>query len=144
MKKITLLLLLISISLNSFSQFTKVSEKNIVGKVNNFEITKDNNLYYIEYNDLKFTKIDAFKQFTLNKEEFTTLFNLIEKGLKETPKKPIIIENVDLILSIEFVKMMGVRSVQLTHTDKSSGIIGLTRYLTKKQVLKVFNKKKEK
>lgn len=142
MRKITFIAIALLLPSYTFAQFTKVEKENLIGKVQHFKITESNNNYIITYNDLKFTKITDFKSFILNKEEFTQLFEIIQKGLSEIPKENIEIENDTFMLSIKFVKMMGVRSVQIIHLNKKTEVAGLTRYLTKKQVLKVFGKKK--
>lgn len=140
MKKLLINLFSLLLASYSFSQFKQVEKENLIGKVQHFKITENESIYTCTYTDIKFKTMNEIKSFNLNKGEFDQLYEIIEKGLNEVPKESVEIENNDLRLSIEFVKMMGVRSIQITHYDKETGIIGLTSYLTKKQVSKVFGK----
>lgn len=146
MKKYTLFLITLLISTSLFAQFKKVEsqKEEKIGKVQNFEIIKRGEHYVVTYSDAKFVQLDEYKSFVLNEEEFNQLYEIIQKGLQEVPKDKVDIENDDFILSIEFVKMMGVRSLKMFHYDKKTTIAGVTGYLTKRQVAKLFGKKKKK
>ena len=144
MKKSTLLLFAVFMSFYSFSQIKKIKDTSVmIGKVQHISCKKSNDLYTFTYNDHKFTHINDFKSFSLNEKDFNDLFSVIMDGFKDNPKEDLEIETPNDILVLGFSKNLGVASMNIIHfVNKNSEVAGLTRYLTKKQVIKLFGKKK--
>jgi len=146
LKKTILILFTILISIPSFSQIKRIKDNSvIIGKVQHISCTKNENTYTITYNDHKFTQIDDFKSFSLSEEDFNDIFDIIIQGFSDIPKEDIKLETPNDVLILKFSKSMGIVSLNIYHlVNKNAEIVGLTRYLTKKQVLKLFGKKKKK
>lgn len=145
MKKTFLILFIILFSTSVFSQIKRVvSNSETIGKVQHISCEKEDNIYTIIYNNHKFTQIDDFKSFSLSEQDFNDLFDIIMQGFKDNPKEEIKLETPNDVLFLKFTKTMGVVSLRITHfANKNPEIAGLTRYLTKKQTLKLFGKKKK-
>jgi hypothetical protein len=146
MKRTSLILLTVLLSIPTFSQIKKLKDNSeLIGKVQHISCEKNDTIYTITYADHKFTQISDFKSFSLSEQDFNDLFQIIIQGFIDNPKEEIKLETPNDILFLKFTKTMGIVSLRITHfVNKNSEIAGLTRYLTKKQVLKLFGKKKKK
>ena len=125
-----------------FSQL-KVSEykTEFIGKVQFIECSKINDQINFTYNDHKFTQIDVYKNFQLSENDFNELYKIIINNFETVPNDPIKIETPKDILYLNYTKNLGVVSLQISHAvDKNPELIGITRYLTKKQIIKLFGK----
>lgn len=130
---------------STFSQIiTPTVEKSIlIGKAMSFECEKNEGKYVFTYRNYRYTQITSFKSFTLNETDFNDLFNLIEKGFNEKPAEAIKFETPEDILYLRFPKSFGMVKLQMTHlVNKDPEETGSTRNLRKKQVIKIFGKKK--
>ncbi len=128
-----------------FSQL-KVSEDKteFIGKVQFIECTKINDQINFTYNDHKFTQIDVYKNFQLTENDFNELYKIIINNFETAPSDPIKIETPKDILYLNYTKNLGVVSLQISHAvDKNPELIGITRFLTKKQIIKLFGKTKD-
>lgn len=112
------------------------------------ECLKDDNTYTFIYKDVKFTTINAYESFSFKDidDAFNSLFNTIMDGLTEKRKDDIIIELPDGqgVLFLNFTKAMGVSSVQFAHApykDVDVDVMKYSRFLTKKNIKKLFGKK---
>ena len=143
MKKILLIVFILVYS-QSFSQIKILnSDSEVIGKVQFISCSKNNNTFTFTYNDHKFTQIDEYKSFSLSENDFNELFNIITQGFLNYPKEEVKLELPNDILFLKFTKSMGIISLQITHfVNKNPELVGLTRYLTEKQVLKLFGKSK--
>ncbi|MDI5899201.1 hypothetical protein [Flavobacterium yafengii] len=148
MKKIILLLVLISTS--SYGQI-KISEsvKPItIGKVGNFAATflymeKTDNVYTVFYQDIKFKLVTDFKSFSFKDEnnDFENLFKIIMENMENPPKDDIMLELPNDIVWLHFEKALGVSNFQFrSAVNQNANVIGISSYMTKKQVKKLFGK----
>ena len=146
MKTLTTFILLF-ITLGSFAQLkiTETKKEEVVGEYKLLgksyaKITKDDEYCFFTYRDEKFVQIDNYKLFYFKVTDLDSLYDLftnftnIEKGSKKT----IELENGDK-LDIEYKKSMGTMFAEVYHISKS-GVIGKLRYLTPKQLNKLFGK----
>ena len=140
-------IILFFISLTSFSQI-KVSEtkkEEVVGEykllgTSYAKITKDGEYCFFMYRDEKFATIDNYKIFLFKATDLDAMYALftdftnIEKGAEKTVE----LEDGDK-LKIEYKKTMGTMFAEVYHISKA-GVIGKLRYLTPKQLKKLFGK----
>jgi hypothetical protein len=147
MKKITLLLMLLMVSV-SFAQLktTKVEEGVTVGKIgplgqNQVILEKYSNNYVLAYRDMTYPAITEVKSFVLVDNEVEDLYNFIVKGFEEKSVGETIVELKQAKISVEFVKTLGIVNVKILHwVTKDGSVTGFTQYMTKKQVDKLFGK----
>lgn len=110
-----------------------------IGKVQHIELNLLDGTYTITYNDYKFTQIDDYKSISFT--DIDALYNQIMKGLEDMPEQDIEYNLPDDTLWLHFEKNLGVKSFQFMHAvNNNPKVIGLSRYLTKKQVNKLFGK----
>mgnify|MGYP006178404877 CR=1 FL=1 len=146
MKTLTTFILFF-ITLSSFAQLkvTETKKEEVVGEYNLLgtsyaKIAKDGEYCFFTYRDEKFAQIDNYKSFYFKITDLDSLYDLltnftnIEKGSKKTVE----LENGDK-LDIEYKKTMGTMFAEVYHISKS-GVIGKLRYLTPKQLKKLFGK----
>lgn len=141
-KKITILLFLI-VTLSGYSQISVSTKETpiLIGKSSQVTCEQIGNTYIFTYRDLKFTQLKEFKSFQFNEEneDFNKLYELMQAGLKTKPEENIVLELPNCTLKLEFLKSMGVGNVRFIHTE--NGITGISSWLTKKKLAKLFGKK---
>lgn len=128
--KLKLLIAAMLISLFGYSQQ--------IGKVQGVSLNYVKDVFIITYNDIKFTHVQSIKYIELDSLEFTNVSNYIEQGFKDL--KNVRIDTDEYILELEYSKYLGVVNLQITHFDKRTEIIGLTKFITYKSYLKIFGK----
>lgn len=128
--KLKLLIAAMLISLFGYSQQ--------IGKVQGVSLSHVKDVFIITYNDIKFTHVQSIKYIELDSLEFNNVSNYIEQGFKDL--KNIRIDTEEYILELEYSKYLGVTNLQITHFDKRTEIIGLTKFITYKSYLKIFGK----
>jgi hypothetical protein len=134
MKKI-LLIILVLLSTSLFSQ-------ELIGKVQFIKTYQTNEYININYRDLKFQQIEVLKDIYLTHEEFHNLFDVIIEGFSRTPLESITIETENDFIRLHFYKFLGVAVVEINHmVNKNTNVIGLSKGITKKQVIKLFGKR---
>lgn len=145
MKKSILLSFSLLISLVMFSQIkTTSTNKVLIGKVQHFNCYKKGDIYTFTYNDYKYTQINEYKVFNLSEEDFNSFYETIQNGFKEVPGNEVTVETPDDIFRLKYSKVMGKVNLQIYHmVNKNAGVIGLSKYLTSKSVIKLFGKKKK-
>ena len=146
MKKFTLLLTLFITSF-SFSQM-KVSNTDKGEQIGVFksmgityaELTKYDNLAMFTYRDEKFSKIDDYKTFSFSYSDLDSLYELFANfdNVKKGDSKTVDLDNGDRLV-FEYKKTLGKMYAQVFHHDKND-VTGLIRYMTNKQIDKLFNK----
>lgn len=152
MKRIVLTLLICSfVSLLSYSQIQKIetSKKEMIGKIApmgalNIQCEKSDDVYIFMYRDVKYTQIVEFKSFVFKDIDnaFDGLYDMIMKGFKNPPKEDIMLELPDDIIWLNYTKAMGVVNFRFMHSPgKNSEVMGVSGWLTKKKVNKLFGKK---
>lgn len=152
MKKMFLLLMLLTVSM-SFAQLKKVesSESEVIGRVQPFglpmeaECTKTENIYTIKFKDKQFTTINEYRSFSFTDSDntFNDLYAAIDEGFKKNATDETIhLELPDYNLSLRFTKGMGIQSLSISYSKKNSDLVFSSNFLTKKQVEKLFGKKK--
>ena len=152
MKKIILLLAL-TLSTVSFAQLKKVEtvKSEQIGKVGGamgspktIECTKIGNVYTIEYRDMKFPNIEAYKEFSFEDVDntFEDLYKTIIDGFENTPKEDVTLSIPNYTITLDYTKALGMVNVNIYITLKNADVTGVTAALTKKQIDKLFGKKK--
>jgi len=152
MKKLTLLVMLV-VTATSFAQLKKVEtvKSEEIGKVGPFgmpktiDCTKMGNKYTFEYKDMQFPDMNDYKKFSFEDVEntFEDLYKTIMDGFETMPKEDITLELPNYIISLKFTKAIGMTSVAFFSAPKTNtSLIGYSSPLTKKQVEKLFGKKK--
>lgn len=152
MRKLLTLIIILCVSFNSFSQIKKVkTEKSeTIGKIapmgqTHIECSKSGDTYTFIYSDIKFQQITDFKSFSFKDIDnaFDNLYQTIMDGMKNPPKEDIRLELPNDMIFLHFEKNLGVTSFQFLHCPgKNPEIIGMSVYLTKKKVRKLFGMKK--
>lgn len=67
-------------------------------------------------------------------------YKVLQDGFTNTPKDVILLDFPDDKVTLKFTKNMGVVSLKIFSTSKSTGITGESGYFTKKQINKLFGK----
>ncbi len=113
-----------------------------IGEVSGIKITKQNNTYTITYENIKYQQITDLKRFSFvdTDNAFDNLYQMIINGFNENPKSDIMLELPNDIVWLHFVKYLGVVSFQFSQSVNKTEVIAFSRYLTKKQVQKLFGK----
>ncbi|MEJ5105501.1 hypothetical protein [Chryseobacterium sp. MYb328] len=145
----------IFLSIFCFSQLKVVDDKGPkmieVGKVGPMGTTnismlksEDDKIYCFEYQDMKFTQINTWKKFCFINEndDINNLYNLIIDGFEKNINNEVKLESQLHYITLRFEKQLGVMNFDFAAKDKSTGIVGYSRYLSKKQVNKLFGKTK--
>jgi hypothetical protein len=151
MKKITLLLMLVVTSV-SFAQLKKVevTKWEEIGKVGPFglpkyiDCKKAGDIYTFEYKDMKYPSIDEYKSFSFVNVDntFEDLYATINNGFETMPKEDITLELPDYLLTLQFTKAIGMNSVTIYSSPKTTNLVGKSVAFTKRQIDKLFGKKK--
>ncbi|WP_116788069.1 hypothetical protein [Flavobacterium psychrotrophum] len=152
MKKFTLFVVLL-VSSVSFAQLKKVDvvKAEPIGKVGgalgtpkSIECTKTGNTYTFEYRDMKLTSIEAYKEFSFDDVDntFEDLYKTIIDGFENTPKEDVVLSLPNYIITLDYTKALGIVNLNMYITLKNTDVTGLTAALSKKQVDKLFGKKK--
>lgn len=113
-----------------------------IGKLQGIKIEKTGNIYYITYDNLKYLNITDIKSFSFEDVDnaFENLYQMIIKGFDEVPEKDIMIDLPNDIIWLHFEKNMGIVSFQFYQNVNKTDVVAYSRYLTKKQVQKLFGK----
>lgn len=103
---------------------------------------KINDTYVFSYRDVKFQHLTEYKSFeVVGEKDFESLYDMIIDGLKNQPDDEIMIKLDKGYLWLKFKKSFG-RYVQMGHAlDENANVIGFSRWLTEKQIDKLFGKK---
>ncbi len=151
-KQILLTLTFILIFNNSYSQVRKmeVADRIEIGKISPGGITtmkceKQNDKYIFSYKDMKFSKLNIWKNFTLNSsEDFETIYQYVEKGFEEMSEKPTILDITDGFLIMQYSKFLGAKVIRFAHatSDSETAIVGYSAQYSQRQAEKLFNKNK--
>ena len=152
MKKIILLLVL-TLSTVSFAQLKKVEavKSEEIGKVGpfglpkNIDCKKSGNIYTFEYKDMTYPNINEYKDFSFEDIDntFEDLYKTISEGFETLPKEGITLTLPNYIITLQFTKAIGMNSVTIhTAPANNPSYVGHTIALSKKQIDKLFGKKK--
>ncbi|AOR28952.1 hypothetical protein FORMB_19220 [Formosa sp. Hel1_33_131] len=127
----------------------EVTKPTRIGKVGNFAVTeffceKANNTYRFTFRDINYTHLTEYKSFEFDDIDnaFENLYNLIIEGFNKPPKDDVFIELPEGVLKLHFIKAVGI--VNMNMDFSKNGISGLSGWLTKRKVIKLFGKKKKK
>ncbi|KGO94101.1 hypothetical protein [Flavobacterium subsaxonicum] len=149
MKKFTLLLVLFVTSLASAQLKTsEVKDPVEIGKVapmgkTQILISQYPDNYLFLYRDMDYPNIDEYKSFIILNTEFEDLYALIAKSFEDKKEGEIKVELQMNTIYIKTVKSLGIVNVQISHdVTKSGSVAGRTQFITKKQLDKLFGKKK--
>jgi hypothetical protein len=147
--KTIITILLCCITLSGFAQLEIVeTEKPIqIGKITNLgqlsiECEKYGDKYVFTYQDVKFQHVLEYKSFSLqNEQAFEELYNLIISKWEDPPKEDIMIRLEDGYLWVRFARALGTTNVGFSHSvDENANIIGISTWLNKKRLDKLFGK----
>lgn len=152
MKKLTLLfLILVATVANAQIKRVETAKREEIGKIApmgsmSMILEQQGNTYIITYRDVKYTSIDALKSFTFEETgtDLDNLYNMIMDGFENTPESDIKIELPNDTIWLHFEKAMGIVNFQFIHAESKLEIYGYSQFLNKKQVTKLFGKKKKK
>lgn len=104
------------------------------------EISKINETCAFTYRDEKFTRLDSYKTFYFTYEDLDLLYGMFTnfEGIEKDAEKKVELEDGGR-LYFTYKKMLGKMYADVVHIDKA-GIAGKIRYLTEKQLKKLFGK----
>lgn len=146
MKKIFILVALAAAAMLP-AQIKILKNENLVevGAENLVTLYRKNNKYTFNYQDVNSANLNTFRSFSfsdLNKD-FDVLYKLISDGFIDMPVTEITLELPNDIVGLNFAKNYGQTTVQFVHyINKSNKYIGKSRFLTKKDIDKLFGKDK--
>lgn len=118
---------------------------NLVGKTNNFGITKKMQTYQISYQDINTANLNTYRliRFENKNNDFANLQEIILQGLENMPEQDIVLEFPNDIVYLHFERNYGRGTVQFIQLiNKNRKYIGKSNFLTKDDILKVFGTKK--
>jgi len=151
MKKI-ILLLTVFITSVSFAQGLDKDGLE-VGRAQQFgapieaQLTIKDKVYKISFRDSHFKTLDRYEsfEFSENDNNLETLYAEIEKGFETMPKELVAVPFASKKVYLKFDKLLGAKVLifctTLTDARDSEMIVG--NFIAKKQVEKLFNKKKK-
>lgn len=150
MKKFTLFLVLL-VSGVSFGQ-TLDKEGVEIGRAQQFgapveaQLTSKDGILKISFRDSKFKTVDSYDSFTFSEADgnLDKLYQIIEKGFEEMPKDAVPITFANKTAYIKFTRLLGMKVILFTTTltdDPNSDLV-VGNLIAKKQVDKLFGKKK--
>lgn len=143
-KLITISLLLIVCNVSAQIEVLKSKKWDRIGKTRGVELERQNDTYRFTYDDAKYTQVSNYKSFQFEDVDgaMNEFYHTIAEGFNEMPESTILIDLPQGSLSLEFSKVFGVINLQIAHAlDDDASVIGLTPYLTRKKVEKLFGKK---
>lgn len=153
--KTLLITAFIAISGLSFGQIQRVERPKTerIGKIKPFgkfwiESTRDGNRYTFTYRDRKFRHIGDYKHFSFADVDgaFDRLYEMIMDGFSKKHKKgeqSTLLEIPVGYLWLTFRTNLGITRFSFGHgLGKNGYALGFSPWLTKKQVMKLFGKKK--
>lgn len=138
--------LLISFSLQAQINEIKNPDKELIGKIApigqlHISIEKQGDQYLFTYSDAKFQRINDYKSFRVNEDDYDKLYDRIQEGFEEMPKEPIQLQINDQNIFLEFTKSMWVKNFRFAQSlDDYGDATGITQWLTQKNVDKIFGK----
>jgi hypothetical protein len=147
MKQIILVVMLVISSISTAQiqisdTFTPelVGEYKLLGK-SYAKIEKGKSLYIFTYRDEKYTTMDNYKTFYFKESDFDALYDMFYnlEGIEAGTKKTVDLDNGDQLF-FTYKKTFGKVHYEVLHQSKS-GVVGFIRYLTQKQINKLFGKK---
>lgn len=149
MKQITLaIILLVAFNVNAQLDIVKTEKRIEIGKISNLgqlaiKCEKIGEHYVFTYQDIKYQHLTEYKSFWLgNEQSFNELYALILQHWENPPEDDIMIKLDEGYLWVRFAKALGVTNVAFAHSvDENADILGLSTWLTKKRVEKLFGKK---
>lgn len=142
-----ILLFITTICINAHSQI-KVSETEKFDPVGEYKllgtsyakIERKNDYLFFTYKDEKFTTIDSYKSFYFKETDLESMFDLFYnmENKQVGDEKTVELENGDKLF-FTYKKTFGKMHASVIHVDKA-GVGGAIRYLTDKQLKKLFGK----
>lgn len=104
------------------------------------ELIKYDDVVVFTYRDEKFEKLDNYKKFSFYYSDIDTLYSLFIdfNNVKKGDSKTVELDNGDT-LTFEYKKMLGKTYAKVFHHE-NSGVTGLLRYMTNKQIDRLFDK----
>jgi len=93
---------------------------------------------------MKYPNIESYKEFSFDDVEntFESLYTTIIDGFENTPKEAVDLELPKYIIRLDYTKALGIVNLNMYISLKGTDVIGVTAALSKKQVDKLFGKKK--
>tara|TARA_R110002012_G_scaffold190633_1_gene358237 strand:+ start:37987 stop:38436 length:450 start_codon:yes stop_codon:yes gene_type:complete len=149
MKKILLTIGILLLANNMFAQLNVVEKekKEEIGMIKNLfdpvmETYKRGDNYVIMYKDLQYTQISEWKSFSMNKESFDQLYDLIIQNWNNPPEENIMLDmGEDGFVRLDYAKALGITNVRFMHDPYKSGdVLGFSMWLTEKKLKKLFDK----
>lgn len=147
-KLISLSFLFFVLATQAQIKVTKTDVKPVViGKVgtptlSTVEITKTGDLVTFKYQNNNKPQIAEFKTFSFKDVDgaLEGFYTVINEGFTTLPKEDIVIELPNETVSLQYTKAMNIASVKMKVTYNNGEEGGVTVWLTKRQIDKLFNK----
>ena len=147
-KLLSLSFLFITLATNAQIKVGKAEAKPVViGKVgtptlSTVEITKTGDLIIFKYQNDNKPQLAEFKTFSFKDIDgaLEGFYSAINEGFTSLPKEDIKIELPKEIVNIQYTKSMNITSVKMKISYNNGEEGGVTVWLTKKQIDKLFNK----
>lgn len=153
-KLLPLILIAVCMTFNSFGQInvveTEKSEETVlIGKIGGIgetwiECTKTGNTYTFKYKDMKFEQVVDYKSFSFDDIDgaFDAIYNMMNDGIDNPPEEDVIIELPESFIFLHFGRTRGQSYVEIRHAvTKNTDVFGVTTWMNKKKLKKVFGKK---
>ncbi len=147
-KLLSLSFLFIALATNAQIKFAKAEAKPVViGKVGTptlttVEITKTGDLVTFKYQNNNKPQVAEFKTFSFKDIDgaLEGFYSVINEGFSSLPKEDIKIELPNETVSLQYTKSMNVANVKMKIAYNNGEEGGITVWLTKKAIDKLFNK----
>ena len=141
----------------SFGQIKKVEstkvEKTEIGKITPggifaMKCEKAGDNYYFTYKDDTFKVLNQENTFVIKDVDnaFESLYGMIQEGFTTLPEEPFMLEFEDGYLWLSYRKFLGAPVIKFGHASSKTAeyaSIGFSQEFTKKQIDKLFGKKKK-
>ncbi len=114
----------------------------LIGEIKNFSCHHNGTLYFFNYDNKNVKNAEESRMFNLFEKEFDHLYSVIERGFNNVPVGPMNVETSCDILVLNYQKTQNVVYLQMLHMiGKNISTVGSTRWMSKKEVAKLFGKK---
>jgi len=148
-KLLSLSFLFIVLAINAQIKVANAADEKsvLIGKVgtptlSTVEITKTGDLITFKYQNNNKPQIAEFKTFSFKDidDALEGFYNVINDGFISLPKEDIKIELLNETVNLQYTKSMNIASVKMKISYNNGQEGGVTVWLTKKQIDKLFNK----
>lgn len=143
-KAFTIITILLVCNLSAQIQVQTSEAWERIGKTQGIKLERLDDTYRFTYDDAKYTQVSNFKSFQFQDVDgaMNELYHTIAEGFNEMPTESILIDLPQGSITLEYKKVFGTINLQIYHAlDDEASVIGLTPYLTRRKVEKLFGKR---